>query len=137
MAATGLQVNFDDVSFGPAPIKRVTGVQTQQNPQMLEWMGDTDLYPTVVTQARIDVSQTVTTGDIGAALALPTGVVNSLTVTHKDAKGATGGDVITVLLCEVGQCSTGGQHGQFGQAQIEFRGRSVDGVTSPLSFTRA
>lgn len=136
MAATGLQVNFDDVSFGTAKLKRVTGIQVQENPQALEFMGDMDLYPSVIAQSRVDISLTVTTGDIGAALSLPNGVVNSFTATLKDAKGAEGGDVILVLVGEVGTRSSGGQHGQFGQAQVEIRGRSVDGVTSPLSFTR-
>lgn len=137
MAATGLNLNWADVKFGTIPIPRVTGVQISDNAQNLPFSGDTDLYPSVIAHMGSNVTMTVATGDSAAVMGLPSGAVQVATATHKDALGATGGDIIYAMSSMVGQRSAGGQHAQFGAASVEFNGVSPDGVTNPLSFTRA
>lgn len=137
MAATGLQINHANVSFSSTPIDRITQFSISEGSQSAEWRGDTDLYPSVIAQTQLNVSANIVTGNIGVALTLPTGVTGTLAGTHKDAKGQSGGDVVLSLNCELTNRETGGSHGQWGQATLQFTGRSADGVTSPLSFSRS
>lgn len=137
MAATGLNINWTAVSYNSTPIKRVTNVAINDSPQILPFAGDTDRYPTVLADVGGGVTITVTTGDAGTAFSLASGTAAAFTATHKDAKGAEGGDIIYTMSAMVGNRTAGGQHAQFGQATVEFTGVSIDGLTNPLSFTRA
>ncbi|QEH38645.1 hypothetical protein OJF2_72510 [Aquisphaera giovannonii] len=138
MAATKLQANWAAVSHGSTSITRVTNVSFSQGGSLSSFSADGDHYPTVIVSLQNKPSATVTSSDTAALMGLAPGTVASFSATHKDAKGATGGDVVYVMAnAVVENVDTSGSHGQFGTATLSLLGYSSDGVTNPLSFTRA
>ena len=66
------------------------------------------------------------------------GTSASFSATHKDAKGATGGDILYVMANAVAEnVETSGSHAEFGYTTQQLLAFSSDGTTNPLSFTRA
>jgi hypothetical protein len=60
------------------------------------------------------------------------------TVIHKDARGATNGDIVyTLINAVVASPDANGPHGSYGSGTISWQAFSSDGSTNPLSFTRA
>lgn len=142
MAATGLQVNWSNVAFTPAagvalPIDRVTQVAVANRPENIRFKGDAATYDQVIVNVNNTPSVTVTSGNIGALLALPVNTTGTWTGTHLDARGETGGDIVYEMDCLCAGVETTGAHGAFGSGTATFEGFSSDGVTSPLAFTRA
>jgi len=138
MAATKLQANWTAVSFGSAPISRVSQVSFTQGGTLSAYSGDGDHFPTVVVNLMSRPRATVTSADTAAVMAIAPGETGSFSATHKDAKGETGGDILYILANAVAEnAETSGAHGQFGSATLSLMAYSSDGVTNPLSFTRA
>ena len=138
MAATKLQANWTAVSFGSAAITRVSQVSFTQGGSLAAYAADGDRFPTVVVNTLSKPRATVTSGDAAALMAIAPGTVGSFSATHKDAKGEVGGDILYVLANAVAEnAETSGGHGQFGTASLSLLAFSSDGVTNPLSFTRA
>ena len=138
MAATKLQANWTAVSFGSAAITRVSQVSFTQGGSLAAYAADGDRFPTVVVNTLSKPRATVTSGDAAALMAIAPGTVGSFSATHKDAKGEVGGDILYVLANAVAEnAETSGGHGQFGTASLSRLAFSSDGVTNPLSFTRA
>jgi len=80
----------------------------------------------------------VTSADTATLMAIAPGTTATFSATHKDAKGATSGDILYVLAnAVVENVETTGAHGQFGTATMKMLAYSSDGTTNPLSFTRA
>lgn len=141
MAATGLQVNWDDVSFTPASgspiaIKRITNVAISNRAENIRFKGDVARYDQVIVNVNNTQSVTITSGDTATLQSIPVNTVGVLAATHKDALGATGGDIVYELDCICGGSEAGGQHGGFSSGTATFEGFSGDGVTNPLAFTR-
>lgn len=137
MAATKLQANWTAVSFGSAPITRVSQVSFTQGGTLSPYSGDGDHFPTVIVNLMNKPRATVTSADAAAIMAIAPGETGSFSATHKDAKGSTGGDILYVLANAVAEnAETSGAHGQFGSATLSLMAFSSDGVTNPLSFTR-
>lgn len=137
MAATKLQANWTAVSFGSAPITRVSHVSFTQGGTLSTYSGDGDHFPTVIANLMSKPRATVTSADAAAIMAISPGETASFSATHKDAKGEAGGDILYVLANAVAENSeTSGAHGQFGSATLSLLAFSSDGVTNPLSFTR-
>lgn len=137
MAATKLQANWTAVSFGSAPITRVSHVSFTQGGALSAYSGDGDHFPTVIASLMSRPRATVTSADAAAIMAISPGQTASFSATHKDAKGEAGGDILYVLANAVAENSeTSGAHGQFGSATLNLMAYSSDGVTNPLSFTR-
>lgn len=141
MAATGLQVNWINVSFTPdggaaIPIKRVTNISFGNRPENIKFKGDDARYDQVIVNVNNTQSASVASGDIATLMSLPVNTVGVLTATHVDARGATGGDIVYELDCICGGSEGGGAHAQFGTASATFEGFTGDGVTNPLAFTR-
>ena len=138
MAATKLQANWTAVSFGSAAITRVSQVSFTQGGSLAAYAADGDRFPTVVVNTLSKPRATVTSGDAAALMAIAPGTVGSFSATHKDAKGEVGGDILYVLANAVAEnAETSGAHGQFGTATLSMMAYSSDGITNPLSFTRA
>jgi hypothetical protein len=138
VAATKLQSNWTAVTHGTTSITRVTQVNFTQGGSLSSFAADGDHYPTVIVSLLNKPGATVTSSDTAALMGLSPGTVASFSATHKDAKGATGGDIVYVMAnAVVENVDTSGSHGQFGTATMSLLGYSSDGVTNPLSFTRA
>jgi hypothetical protein len=138
MAATKLQANWSPVTHGSLTIDRVTQMSFSQGGSLQSFSADGDHYPTVVTNLMSKPTASVTSGNAAVLMGLAPGTVATLSATHKDAKGGGGGDILYVLINAVFEnAQTSGAHNAFGTASGNFWSFSSDGVTNPLSFTRA
>src|SRR5438045_1551526 len=102
MAATALQMNWSAVSFTPSggsltAITKVDQVDFDPGGQLLPYSGDTNIYPTAIVNNRSEPRASVRSSNPAGLLAFTVGTAGSFTATHKDAKGATGGDIVYVL----------------------------------------
>ncbi|WP_422932038.1 hypothetical protein [Singulisphaera sp. PoT] len=140
MAATKRQMNWTGVGFTPVSgtlttCTGVTQVQFNIGGSLVKFSGDGDRFPTTVVNDFNDPSMQVTTADLNWLLSIPPGTRGTATATHKDAKGATGGNMVYTLanaICENPQ--VGGQHRQIGSGSTTFYAESSDGTTNPLSY---
>jgi hypothetical protein len=138
MAATKLQANWSAVSHGTNAITRVTQVTFSQGGSLASYSGDGEHYPTVIVNLMSKPRAVVTSSDTATLMGIATGTTATFSATHKDAKGASGGDILYVMANSVVEnVETSGSHGQFGSASMNLLAYSSDGVTNPLSFTRA
>ncbi|WP_165251173.1 hypothetical protein [Paludisphaera soli] len=137
MPATGLQVNWVDVAFGTTAIDRVTNIAFGMNATNIGFKGDAAVYEQVVVNVDNSPTATVTSGNAGLLMGLPVNAAGVFTATHKDALGETGGDIVYEMDSILISVETSGAHAQFGSATGSLKGVSPDGVTNPLSFTRA
>ena len=143
MAASKLQANFTAVGFTPTggsltSITKVTGVQVGSGGELTPFAGDTDVYPTTLALFMSNPEVTVKGADIAGLQGLVNAGEGTLTWTHKDAKLATGGDIVyTLVLCTPEKFDGGGEHAQFGEGSLTFKARSTDGTTNPLTFSRS
>lgn len=138
MAATKLQANWTGVAHGSTTITKVTAVTFNQGGSLQSFAGDNDRYNTVVVNLMNKPTASVTSADIGLLMGIAPGTTASLTATHKDAKVASGGDIVYVLSNAVAENTTAnGPFGNFGSATTTFESYSSDGSTNPLAFTRA
>jgi hypothetical protein len=138
MAATKLQANWSAVSHGTTGITRVTQVSFSQGGSLATYSADGDHYPTVVVNLMNKPGASVTSSDTATLMSIAPGTTATFSATHKDAKGATGGDILYVMTnAVVENVQTAGSHGQFGSSTMSMLAYSSDGITNPLSFTRA
>lgn len=138
MAATNLQVNWTGVSHNSVTLSRITNVSIDRGGRLITFKGDNQIFPVVAVNADNSPSATVSMADPATLMGIVPGTQGTFNATHKDAKGATGGDILYVLANAVMESpSTSGAHAQFGTAQARFIGISTDGTTTPLTFTRA
>ncbi|MGC8638732.1 MAG: hypothetical protein ACP5XB_02505 [Isosphaeraceae bacterium] len=138
MAATKLQANWTGVSLGSTSITRVNQVSFSQGGSLATYAADGDHYPTVVVNLMNNPSASVTSADTGTLMGIAPGTCGTFSATHKDALKATGGDILYVMAnAVVENVQTAGSHGQFGTSSMSLLAYSSDGVTNPLSFTRA
>lgn len=138
MAATKLQANWTAVSLGTSSITRVTQVSFSQGGSLASYSADGDHYPTVVVNLMNKPRASVTSSDTATLMGIAPGTTAAFSATHKDAKGATGGDILYVMANAVAEnVETSGAHAQFGSATMQLLAYSSDGTTNPLSFTRA
>jgi hypothetical protein len=138
MAATKLQANWSAVSHGTTSITRVSQVSFSQGGALATFAADGDHYPTVVVSLMNKPRASITSADTAALMGVAPGTTATLSATHKDAKGATGGDILYVMAnAVVENVETAGAHSQFGTASMTLLAYSSDGTTNPLSFTRA
>lgn len=143
MAATGLQVNWTAATFtptsgSPTTINALRSARVDSGGSLIKFSGSNDRGPRVVVNDFNEPIIEVETGDIAAVMALLTGTAGSFTITHKDAKLGSLGDIVwTMNPCVVGSPRSDGQHRQFGNGSIRFEGYFADGQTHPLSYSRA
>jgi uncharacterized protein RhaS with RHS repeats len=135
-------MNWSAVGFTPSggsltAIVKVQEVQVDPGGSLIDYQGDGDRFPTTVVNAMNNPKATVRTGDIATILGFVPGTVGIFTGTHNDAKGASGGAIVYVMINSVVEnSSNGGAHAQYGEGTLSMRAFSSDGVTNPLSFTR-
>jgi hypothetical protein len=135
--ATKAQINWAAVQFGSTAITRITTGGFGQGGKLLRFKGDVDTYSTIIANVNNEPNATFTTADVGTMMGIAPGTTNTLTATLKDAKAASGGDVIFSMINAVFEnADTQGQHATFGTVTGTWQAFSTDGVTNPLSFTR-
>lgn len=143
MAASKLQMNWAAVGFTPTggtliSIIKVTEVNFDPGGSLKPYSGDVDRFPTTMVNDMNNPKATVMTGDVATVQALAPGTIGEFTATWKDAKLATGGDILYTLANAVVETNpAGGKHADYGSATLTLRAFSADGATNPLSFTRA
>lgn len=141
MAATGLQMFWSLVTMTIATVTttmtKVKNVTVDYGTVITGFAGDGDRYNTTLVNSFNNPKMTLTSGNLGQLLGL-VGAAGAFAATHKDAKGATGGDIIYALSNAVcGNVTTGGAHAEYGEGSLEVWSFSTDGITSPLAYTRA
>jgi hypothetical protein len=138
MAASKIQANWTTVAHGATSITKVTAVNFSQGGSLAEFAADLDRYPTVLVNLMSRPTASVTSADNALLMGIAPGTVASFTATHKDAKLASGGDILYTLSNATWEnASASGPFGQFGSATGNMRAYSSDGSTNPLAFTRA
>lgn len=138
MAASKIQANWAAVSHNAVNITKVTAVTFSQGGSLQEFAGDTDRYPTVLLNLMSKPTASVTSADAAVLMGIASGTTGSFLATHKDAKLASGGDILYALSNAVAEnATTNGPFGQYGSATLNLRAYSSDGSTNPLAFTRA
>jgi hypothetical protein len=138
MAATKLQSNWASVTFAGTGYTRITQMSFNVGGTLQSFNADTDHYPTVVVNLMNQPTASWTGADAAAYMAITPGATGTLTATHVDAAGASGGSIVYVLVNAVHEnTQTSGSHAQFGSATCSFKSFSSDGITNPLSFSRA
>lgn len=138
MPPTKLQMGWTGVQHGTTPITNVMDVAITIDATLQPHSADNSRYPTAVVNSMNGVSANVTSRDTAVLVGLAGGQVGTFTATHKDAKLASGGDIVyTCINMVTGQTATSGAHAEYGTAQLTMMAYSSDGVTSPLSFTRS
>lgn len=141
MVATKRQMNWTAVGFTPtagslSTCTGVTQVAIGTGGSLIKFSADADRFPTLVVNDFNDPSMSITTADLNWLLSIPPGTRGSATATHKDAKGATGGNMVYTLSNAVMEApQVGGQHRQIGSGTGTFYAESTDGTTNPLSFS--
>jgi hypothetical protein len=134
---TKAQINWTGVEWGTTSITRITTGGFSQGGKLLKFKADTDLYSTIIANVDNEPSATFTTADVGTVMGFVPGVVNTLTATLNDAKGASGGSVVfSMINAAFENADTTAQHAQFGAVTGTWQAFSSDGTTNPLSFTR-
>jgi hypothetical protein len=138
MSATKAQINWASVTHGSTAITRITAGGFGQGGKLLRFKGDTDIYSTIIANVNNEPHAAFTTADVGTVMGIVPGTTNTLSATLNDARSATGGAVIFTMINAVFEnADTSAQHGQFGTVTGTWQAFSSDGVTNPLSFTRA
>jgi hypothetical protein len=143
MAATRANINWTGVSFTPTSasavaITRVTTGMFGQGGQLIKFKGDTDQFPTIIAAPTQEPHASFTTADVGTMMGFAPGTGGVLAATLNDAKAQAGGAVVFALSNAVFEsASATGQHAEFATVTGTWQAFSSDGVTNPLSFTRA
>lgn len=142
MAATGLQLNISSATYvvgnSTTTFTKVTGANLDFGGQLLKFSGDNDRFPTVIANHMNMPRVTLTGGNVAQFAGIAAGTTGTLSFTHADAKGASGGAIVyTVSNAVAGETSANGPHSQFGTGSITFEAYSSDGSTNPVSFTRS
>jgi hypothetical protein len=97
MAATKLQLNWTGVAHGAQAITRISTVSFSQGGTLLEYAGDNDKFNTVVVNGVAKPTASLTSSDTAVLMGIASGTTGTLTATHKDAKLASGGDILYSL----------------------------------------
>ena len=141
--ATKRQMNwtpviFTPVSSGALTATGVTQASIDHGKSVQKFSGDGDHFTTTLVEDFREPTISVTSADQAWIDSCALAGKGSIAATHRDAKGATGGDITYTLSNAVASsASDSGSHRAFGSGQITFTGESVDGVTSPLLVSLA
>jgi hypothetical protein len=137
VAATKVQLNWKDVSFGATALTGIQNVSFSTGGKSQRYSADDDRFPRLAVQTMAEPTAKVDSSDAAALMAL-NGMTGDFTATHQDAKKQTGGDIqYTLTGAVVESVETSGAHGAWGTASMNLFGVSADGQTNPLSFTLA
>jgi hypothetical protein len=137
MAATKRNINWSSCVFASSAITGVTNATVGQGGNLLKFKADVDIFPTLVVMVDQEPHVSITSADVGLMMGFTPGQVGTLTLTHNDAKSASLGAVVFVMINAVFEnADDSGAHAQVGSATGTWQGYSSDGATNPLSFTR-
>jgi hypothetical protein len=138
VAASKVNKGWSSVTVGGTTVAHVNSVSFGKAGNLLPYMGDAAVLPTIIAVRDSHPHGTVVTADIATAQGFEVGAAGTIVATTPDALGATGGNITyTLANGKVQNVDVQGQWGAFGQATISVLGASSDGTTPPLSVTLA
>lgn len=143
MAKTNLQTNWSGVSFTPSggsltAILKIKNVNIDPGGSLAPNSADADKFPTTIVCLMSNPKVNIGSYDVAGLQGFSPGQVGTVGATFNDAKAATGGSIVyTVINAVVENNPGGGEHAQYGEGTLSFLAFSTDGVTSPISFSRA
>jgi len=140
MAMTNLQANWDAVKFPDnlTVLNKIQDVTFRKGGQVSLYGADMDRIATTGQVFMSAPTAKIMSGNPAQFMGIAAGTTGTLLATHKDAKLATGGDILYTLANAIFEdAQTNGAHGSWGACSADFKAISSDGVTHPLSFTRA
>lgn len=133
-----VQANWTNVQHGSTPLTRITTGSFGQGGQLLKFKGDTDQYPTVIANLDNEPHASFSSADVGTFMGIAPGTTGTLAATLNDARQVVGGAVVFAMINAVFEnADTSAAHAQWGNVTGTWQAYSSDGVTNPLSFTRA
>lgn len=133
---TNVLINWTGVSFAGVPISRVTSMTFEQGGEVVDFLGDLDIYPSVSISPAVRPRASVTSAAAGILGSFSPGAVGTLVGTLVDAKLAIGGSLLFTLSPAIFETSSvSGQHAQFAGATATWKSYSVDVVTNPYSVS--
>lgn len=131
-------MNWTGVAFGSTSLSRVTSVVFSQGGELVEFAGDNNRYPVVIANNMNRPRCTISSGDVASLMGIVPGSSGQIQATQIDALAAVGGNVLWVMANAVHESTTDtGHFGHLATGSATFRAYSADGITNPLSFTRA
>lgn len=137
MAATGVQANWDAVSFSSTPINHVNSIRFSEGGGLETYKGDNSVYPELAANLTSRPTISLTSADVATLRGFPKGQAGVFTGKQLDAKQAAGGAIVwTASNAYVDGVDMEQGHGAFGSATMNLILVAPDGVTNPLSFTR-
>lgn len=135
MAATKVQLNWKNVTFGATALTGINNVSFSTGGKSQRYSADDDRFTRLAVQTSAEPSAKVESSDEAALMAL-NGTTGDFTATHQDAKKQTGGNIqYTLTGAVVETVEASGAHGSWGTASMTMFGVSADGQTNPLSIT--
>jgi hypothetical protein len=146
MSASGRYINWEGTSWTPSggsatPITEVQDIQIAMRPEVRSGRGDADFFNTAKNVVGADPQITVNTQNVGVVKSLGLGARGSFTSTLNDANNLSGSGAITVTVASPQAVVTDTGFGDAGQqyatARAVFDTYSLDGVTSPITYTVA
>jgi hypothetical protein len=138
MAATGVQLNWSNVSFASTPITRVTSCGFDEGINIIYFSGDQNIYNVIAATSVNTPTCSITGGDIATLFGFAGGSVGTVLATLNDARGQSGGAINFSLANAIySGASFTSPHAQFGSATATWGCTSSDGITNPLTFSRS
>ena len=140
MSMTNLQANWDAVKFpdNVTVLSKIQDVTFRKGGQVSLYAADLDRIASVAQVFMSAPTARLQSGNPAQFMGIAPGTTGTLLATHKDAKLATGGDILYTLANAIFEdAQTNGPHGSWGAGTADFKAVSSDGVTHPLTFTRA
>lgn len=138
MAATKLNKGWSSVTVGGTTVAHVQSVSFGKGGQLLPYLGDNAVIPTVIAVQSSHPHGTVVSADLNALQGFAVGSNGTIVATQPDAIGATGGTITwTLANAYVQNVDVQGSWGAYATGTISVLASSSDGVTPPLSVTLA
>jgi hypothetical protein len=137
MSISKAQINWTAVEFGAVPITRITTASFGQGGSLVQFKGDTDLYPSIIANVTNDPHASITTADVGTMMGFLSGTSGTLTAQLNDAKAVADGAVVFTMSNAVFEnADTQAAHAQFGSVTGTWQAYASDGLTNPVVITR-
>ncbi len=137
MAATKAQMNWASVSFGSTAITRVTNGSSTQGGKLLKFLGDTDVFTTIIANVSNEPRRELHHGRCRNHHGNRSRQHQHALGNTQRRQGRDGSAVVFTMINAVFEnADTKAAHAQLGFVTGTWQAYSSDGTTSPLSFAR-
>lgn len=123
----------------PVALTEVTEIDETNGEEIIPWMADGNIFPTILIRASASRGLKITGADAATFLGIPRGTLLTIVAVLYDAvnKSGTGALTQTWTPCMVVDVPVSGQTNKVAAASISFICGSTDGVTDPLTNAQA